>query len=117
MYCPKCGAELEDGSSFCPVCGTDLKRFNKEQYDNKNNPVYHEGNIPDTPYKSENTSERVASLLHTISRSERIFSMLALILGIFQVVIGIMNLFSYRSLTYESFQQVFGMILDTFPLS
>ena len=26
MYCPNCGAQVQDGMSFCPECGSDLSK-------------------------------------------------------------------------------------------
>ncbi len=31
MFCPKCGAEVKEGSEFCGKCGTSLKRLISEE--------------------------------------------------------------------------------------
>lgn len=31
MYCPNCGAEIEDWVKFCPGCGTKLDQLNKTE--------------------------------------------------------------------------------------
>lgn len=34
-YCPKCGTENDDNSSFCETCGERLSQINKKNIDNK----------------------------------------------------------------------------------
>lgn len=35
MYCPKCGANVDDRASFCPVCGTHLSEYGAQQPGNQ----------------------------------------------------------------------------------
>ena len=49
MFCPKCGAKVNDGAAFCGSCGSNLSQNNNGFNQNQNNGfVQSNNNIPQT---------------------------------------------------------------------
>ena len=52
MFCPNCGKQLPDGTSFCPECGAALSGGNQQGYqqNQQNQQGYQQGPQPDFQY-------------------------------------------------------------------
>ncbi len=60
MYCPNCGAELQNGASFCTYCGTKVAESSAEK-EKQSQPVWQDNAHPDSELSDK--SKLAAGLL------------------------------------------------------
>lgn len=79
MYCPNCGAQIDEAAAFCPYCG---QRFNKPlspQFNHQSVPNNTYQYPPQFNYMSYQPEEAPASPAHALA-------VMAKILGMFSVI-------------------------------
>lgn len=98
MFCPKCGAQVPDGTKFCPACGTPL---------NPAAPVGGPASAPDASGPVVTPVSPAAGDKAAVARLVRLVAAVVMIVSFFLPFVG-MSIFGY-DLSFSAFNATFGV--------
>lgn len=97
MFCPKCGATVEDGKAFCPACGAQLNQSAPAQGTTQQpayaqQPAYTQQPTQQTQQTQQNYAQNVYNAMNNIpvpkapAGSANLFKIFSLVAGIVSIV-------------------------------